>query len=282
MSEADGDPAGVRRRRYLAAVTAGLAAVAGCGGDGREGDTTPRTTASSAPTTTATSTGTEYDFTLNRTEDNSSGGANNDVDFGEKTTQGKTEVPQDLGEHPAGRSLGDQPVLGTFSEAEATIVAFEDPSCPVCRDFERTVVPKIRSNLVEPGKAVFAFRGYPVVYDWGEPAVHALEAAFDQALAAHWALLDHYFAEQDQFSSGNVVDRTREFLASETAIDAEAVATAAADRSQTAAVQSDLDAGMNAGASTITPHLFLFKEGNYLTSASGSVSYDLIAAALDF
>ncbi|MFB6110998.1 MAG: DsbA family protein [Halobacteriaceae archaeon] len=267
------------RRGYLAAVATTLSGLAGCGSSGG-GDTGPQTTPGRTTTDTETTTATEeFDFPTDGADGNGSGSDTN-VDLGEKTTTERTEVAGALSEHPAGAGIQSQPLRGSLS-APATIVAFEDPSCPQCRAFEEDVVPKIRSNLVEPGKASLVFRGYPVVYPWGEPAVHALEAAFDRSAAAHFALAEHYFAEQDAFTTDNVVARTRQFLETNTSIDAEAVVTAAAERRQTTAVQTDLDAGMAAGASQITPHLFLFDEGEYLTKASGSVSYDLIAAALD-
>jgi protein-disulfide isomerase len=181
-------------------------------------------------------------------------------------------------EHEATAGIESQPVNGDLGGT--MIVAFEDPSCTRCAAFESETVPKIESNLVEPGKAAFAFRGYPVVYPWGDPGTHALEAAYEASEDAFWALKDHYFANQGDFSEGNVYDRTKQFLNSETDVDGQAVVDAASAGEFESAVQSDLDAGMAAGAGQTTPHVFLFKNGEYLTKAQGSVSYDLIASAL--
>jgi protein-disulfide isomerase len=237
------------RRGYLAAVSVAISTLTGCAGQ-----------SPSSPETTGPG----------NTED------------GQPSPQTSSSADSEgVGGHPAGEGLSAQPVIGDLSETSATIIAFEDPSCPRCRAFEQEVVPQIRSNLVDPGKAAFVFRGYPVVYSWGEPACHALEAAVTQSRVGHFELAEHYFTEQDSFSIENVVDRTRQFVESETALDVEPIAMAAAERTEKVAVQTDLDAGMTAGAGQITPTLFLFKEGEYLTKASGSVSYDLIAAALE-
>ena len=188
---------------------------------------------------------------------------------------------QTLADHPAAAGLDAQPTLGPApGDADATIVTFSDPSCPRCRAFERETVPRIEAELVEPGTASFVFRGYPVIYPWGEPASHALEATYARDVDAFWALKDHYYAEQPSFDGDNVLDRTRSFLADETAVDAEAVVTAVESGETEGAVQADLDAGMAAGAGRTTPHVFLFRDGEYRTKAAGSVSFSVVTNAL--
>ncbi len=238
----------MNRRRFLAIGAAG--ALAGCLGGGDGG---------------------------------TSGDSAGDDGGGEQQTTVGSE--QTLADHPATRDLAAQPQQGPDpAEATAVIVAFEDPSCRTCRRFEQDVVPQIRSELVEPGIATLVFRGYPVIYPWGEHAVRALEATFDADPAAHWTLADHYFAEQSSFTGSDeatVYDRTESFLAENTAVDAAATVEAARSGEFDGAVQTDLDAGMAAGAGGTTPHLFLFKDGVYQTKAAGSVSYDLITTVLD-
>lgn len=180
--------------------------------------------------------------------------------------------------------LDSQPTLGPPpGEASGLIVAFEDPSCTRCRAFDRDVFPEIRSNLVETGKATFAFRGYPVVYEWGEPASHALEATFARDADAFWALTAHYFDNQSDFrgeSTDSVYAQTESFLERETDLDAAAVVADAEGEAAASAVQTDLDAGMAAGAGRTTPHLFLFRDGEFQTKAAGSVSYETIETVL--
>lgn len=190
-----------------------------------------------------------------------------------------TSTGPSLADHPAAQGLDAQPSLGP-ADAGATIVAFEDPSCPRCRAFERNTVPRVRGELVSAGEARFVARTYPVVYPWGEPAVQALEATFARSAEAFWGLFAHYFDEQGEFSADNVLSRTEAWLATNSALDAASVVADAEARAYDDAVQVDLDAGEAAGVGRTTPTVFLFRDGQYVTRASGSVSFELITSAL--
>lgn len=184
-----------------------------------------------------------------------------------------TRASATLETHPAGSALATQPTLGPEpGEAAGTIVAFEDPSCPTCARFEREVVPQLRAELVEPGTVSLVFRGYPVIYDWGEPATRALEAVYDADPAAHWTLAEYYFGNQDAFVGADaptVYDRTAEALAAQTDLDAASIIDGARAGDFDAAVRTDLDAGQAAGAGRTTPHLFFFREGTFQTKSAG-------------
>lgn len=196
---------------------------------------------------------------------------------------GSGDGQETLQSHPAATALDEQPRLGPPpSEARGTIIAFEDPSCPLCGEFEQETVPQIRRELVEPGDAAFVFRGYPLRYDWGEPALRALEATYARDADAHWTLADHYFGNQDEFRSAGpdaVLPRTREFLADNTAVDADAVVDAAESGEADTAVQTDADAGEAAGA-TATPAVYLFRDGEYRTMFTSSIGFDAIESTL--
>lgn len=240
---------GRRRRDVLRATAAiGLAGIAGCLGGGGGGGST-------------TNSGDEL--------------ANGD---GTATPSGET-----LSTHPAAADLDTQPVRGPDpGEATATIIAFEDPSCSRCRTFEQNTVPKIESELVDSGTAAYVFRGYPVVYPWGEPASQALESTFARDASAFWALKDRYYAEQSTFRDAGpdgVLALTRDYLASQTDVDADAVVADAEAKAHDDAVQADLAAGEAAGAS-VTPSVFLFRDGRFVTKAQGSVGFPVIKNAL--
>ena len=114
------------RRRFVAATALAVAGVAGCAG---------RTDSAGAAT------------------EGASGGSTESGD-----TEGRTTGSGDsIDSHPAAAGLDAQPTLGP-REATATIVAFEDPSCPRCRAFERNTVPRIRDELVATGSARFVAR----------------------------------------------------------------------------------------------------------------------------
>jgi len=245
------------RRRFLGAVAgATTVGVAGCLGGGQGSD-------DGAPATDESGEGDG--------EERRDGG-------GDGSGGGNT-----LGSHPAATGLDGQPRLGPPpGEAAGTIVAFEDPSCHRCRVFEEQTAPRIRSELVDPGDATLVFRGFPNVYPWGEVGVRALEATYARDADAHWTLLDHYFDEQATFEGEGreaVLPRTREFLAAETAVDADAVAAAVEDGEADAAVEADLAAGEEAGVNG-TPTVFLFRDGEYRTQATGSVGFEFVTTAL--
>lgn len=198
------------------------------------------------------------------------GGATTGSPTGDATTTGAAET---LETHPAASELAAQPALGPEpGAASGTIVAFEDPSCTTCARFEREVVPQLRSELVEPGTVSLVFRGYPVVYDWGEPATRALEAVYDADPEAHWTLAAYYFENQDAFAGADaatVFDRTREVLVAETDLDAASTIDGARAGDFDAPVRTDLEAGQAAGAGRTTPHLFLFRAGTFQTTSAG-------------
>jgi protein-disulfide isomerase len=185
-----------------------------------------------------------------------------------------------LDSHPGAADLAAQPTLGPApGDGDATIVAFEDPSCPTCGRFHDSAFRRIRSEWTDAGTVSFVFRGYPVVYPWGDPAAHALEATYDRSADAHWALVEHYYAEQSRFDGDNVLSRTESFLAAETGVDAAAVAADARDETYADAVRTDLDAGEAAGFSA-TPSFLLFRDGSLVTSLTGAKSFETFERAL--
>jgi protein-disulfide isomerase len=196
------------------------------------------------------------------------------------------ESGETLANHPAGADLANQPRRGP-ADADATIVAFEDPSCPACRRFEQQTFPDLAEDA-EAGKLAFYFRGIPIIYPWGEPASKALEATYAADDEAFWALKDHYYGEQASYPgraqlSGAVRDdvyrRTEEFLASSTDVDAATVVEAARASDHDAAVQSDLDASRRVGVSG-TPTFTLFRDGSFVTTVVGPQGYSVFANAL--
>ena len=251
------------RRGFLAASAGGLAALAGCSALGR-GDGGGSTGGGSGSTPTGT------------------GPNPGDGDGGAAGTSTRTGTPGALGGHPAATDIGDQPALGPDpTEATAVVVAFEDPSCTLCRRFERNTLPTLRSEHIESGDLSFVYRGYPVVYPWGEPATQALESTFAASESAFWALKDHYYAEQDAFGTDDVFERTETFLAAETDVDAASVVDDARNERHDAAVQADIEAARAAEAGDQTPIFYLFRDGSFRTKVQGPQGADVFAAALE-
>ncbi|MEZ3116065.1 DsbA family protein [Halobaculum sp. MBLA0147] len=260
------------RRELLAGLAAaGLAGCLGGGGGGSdtaaaspEPSATPTTTDGGEPTTTASGTG---------------GDTATGTSTAESTTESGTATPAlgAMGDHPAAAGIRAEPRRGSFGGH--TVLAFEDPSCVRCAAFHDRTVPKLRSNLVEPGEAAYVVRTYPVVYPWGKPATQALEATFARDAETFWDLLDHYFTNRSRFSTDTVYEETASFLA-DTPVDGEAVVADAREKRYDDAVQADVDAAQAADLGRTTPVLVLFRDGEFVTTANGSVSYSLIANAL--
>jgi protein-disulfide isomerase len=242
----------LRRRAFLASAVA-TGALAGCLGSGSSGSAGNSNVA------------TETDGS-NRSESN-----------GSRAATGRAARSLD---HPAATALAGQPFLGPApGAARRTIVAFEDPSCHNCRRFNENTLPEIESKLVAPGEATFVYRNFPHAFAWGKPAIQALEATLARGEEPFWALEHHYFATQEEFSEGNVLDRTREFLATETGVDAATVVADAEAKKFDMAVQRDTDAG-NAAGVVSTPTFYLFRDGKFLTEVRGAQSYQVFAQAL--
>ena len=199
---------------------------------------------------------------------------------------GRTPAGDALTAHPAGGdALDEQPTRGPApGSATATVVAFEDPSCPTCARFEREVMPDFLDRYVEPGTVSYVFRGYPVIYDWGEQGTRALEAVHSRDPDAHWTLAQHFFETQRRYraeEAATVYDRTQDFLAEATDLDAAAVIDTAREGGADAAVDTDLEAGEAAGAGRTTPHLFLFRDGEFRTKSAGYTPLSTIEDVLE-
>lgn len=184
---------------------------------------------------------------------------------------GSSEAGASVDDHPASRSLADQPYLGDPpDDAEKLIVAFEDPSCPTCRRFHTGGFRDVQRQIVEPDSASFVYRPYRFTgRSWATPAIHAvLETTARERLAA-WDLLDFYYDEQGGLSSGSIGEATRSFLAENTDVDAEAVVQAAEDRAHRAILETAESDGDEAGV-TSTPTFYLFADGAFTTELSGA------------
>ncbi|TQQ83507.1 disulfide bond formation protein DsbA [Halonotius terrestris] len=201
---------------------------------------------------------------------------------GSSGSSGESSDGVALADHPLGENLAEWPHLGPDPfEAPATLVVLDDPSCSRCAAFHQGTVAELESQYVESGDLSIAVRPYPVVYAWGEPAAHALEATLARDEAAFWALLDHYFAEQGSFNTDNVLDQTETWLGDNTDLDAAAVIDDVDSEAITSRVEATLAAGEEAGAGNITPASFAFVDGALQTSLNGSVSTSTVETALN-
>lgn len=185
-------------------------------------------------------------------------------------------------DHPAAANLENQPQLGrSLSEVEATIIVFEDPSCPTCQVFEERTFPKLRSELIDAGKVALFAREYPIVAPWGEIGSQALEAVFDRSDNAFWGLRSYYYASQGQILSDVLYEHTEKYLENNTDLKVQEVIEEIQQENYKAAVHEDVEAAREAEVPG-TPTFFLFKSDEYLTEIAGAPSYKMLKNALGF
>ena len=70
-------------------------------------------------------------------------------------------APQDTN---ATTSLDDDPVLGDKKKAQVAIVEFSDFECPFCQRFHKETFDQLVKDYVDTGKAVIAFRDFPLSF----------------------------------------------------------------------------------------------------------------------
>jgi protein-disulfide isomerase len=153
--------------------------------------------------------------------------------------------------------LEDQPLIGD-PDAPATIVAFEDFKCPVCKAFEEDAYPQIVNELVETGQANMYFMNFQFIGPDSTTAGIAGECAYRQDEAAFWDYKTYIYRaqgpESEEWATPELlVDLAREYVP---ALDADALAQCIDERRYEDAVAADREIGDQAGVDG-TPSLFV-------------------------
>ncbi len=194
-----------------------------------------------------------------------------------------TELPTTRSDHPAASDV-EGPRLGpAIGEADATVVAFEDPSCPVCAGFARRTLPTLREEAIDPGAVTYLYRATPGTEPWSHPATRALFSVYRQGSDGFWTLKDRYYEGIDALDDDSIRDRTLEILEDDVA-DAEPEAVLEAMDGNDDAVEERLErdeAAADASDLTQTPSFVLFRDGEYRTTVAGNQPYDVFEGALE-
>ena len=177
---------------------------------------------------------------------------------------------QPLAEHPASRNLDGQPTLGDAPmDAEKVIVAFEDPTCSNCERFHTGSFQDVKSEIIEPDSASYVYRPYRFTgRGWATPAIHATLEVTARDPPAAWDLLDFYYENTYSITGGSFADDTRAFLTENTDLDADAILTAADDRTHQSILETSEADGEAAGVNS-TPTFFLYTDGNFKNKLVG-------------
>ncbi|SIR73589.1 Thioredoxin [Haladaptatus litoreus] len=197
-----------------------------------------------------------------------------------QSTTTETTTPRSTPDHPSTSGIFDEPTRGpTPFSADATLIIFDDPSCPNCLHFEQKTYPKLKRNYVDAGKLSLVYRSYPVLEEWGVRATYALEATYGRDEKSFWDLKEFYFDNQDSFTTNNVFSKTEQYINKNTSISGQAVVRDAQSKAQKAQIQEDLSIGGKADVRG-TPTFFAFRSDEYVTDIVGRQSYSIFKNVL--
>ena len=149
-------------------------------------------------------------------------------------------------------NLDEQPMLGD-PDAPATIAAFEDFKCPVCRRFEEEVFPRVEREIIDTGKAKMHFINFQFLGPDSTTAGIASECAYRQSEEAFWDYKTIIYRSQGPESEEWATPgRLVELAGYGPDLDTEALATCIEERRYEDEVQQDGERARAAGA-TGTP-----------------------------
>lgn len=177
-------------------------------------------------------------------------------------------------------AIEGEPIRGN-PDAPVTIVEYSDFQCPYCARGYQTMEQVLEKY---PEDVKFVFQHFPLtqIHPWAKPAAIATVCAASQSDEAFWTLHDAYFENQGSLNPGNVVEKSKEFLA-DSGIDLAQWETCAGDESSeayqaaAAEVDAELAQGQELGVSG-TPGFFV--NGEFLNGAQPLSAFEpLIQAA---
>jgi protein-disulfide isomerase len=162
------------------------------------------------------------------------------------------------------------PTLGP-ADAPVTVEAFEDFACPHCATFSLEVLPRLRSEFVDPGTVRYVHRDFPLPVDerWSWQVPSAARAVQDEADDATFFEYAHaLFDNQDDYSPALLVDLADEVGAPGCAVEADARA-----ETYRPVIEADRRVAVDRGAGG-TPAV-------YVGGRAVRPTYDAVAAAVD-
>ena len=141
--------------------------------------------------------------------------------------------------------------------AAIKLIEYSDFQCPYCARHTVETGPQIDQNYVATGKVLHIFRNFPLdIHPNAMPAAKAAYCAGQQQPALFWGMHDWLFASQDTWSAAE--DAATQFRVQAVALGADGAKydTCLADDATAAAIQRDLNEGIDAGVQG-TPAFFV-------------------------
>ena len=162
------------------------------------------------------------------------------------------------------------PTLGP-SDADVTVLAFEDFACPHCATYSLEVFPQIRSEYVESGVVRYEFHDFPIPVDerWSWQAASAARGVQDETDDETFFEYSHaLFENQGDFSQARITELANDVEAPGCAIQADAV-----NETYRPVIEADRQRAIDRGAQG-TPAIFV-------AGRAVSPTYDAIASAIE-
>ncbi|WKB36276.1 thioredoxin domain-containing protein [Terrilactibacillus sp. S3-3] len=106
-----------------------------------------------------------------------------------KNQQGSRQQAANKATHKTEKAVHIQydghPVTGR-SDAPVKIAEFADYRCPYCKQFEEKIVPKLKKDYIESGKASFYFMNNTILGQGSVIAANAADEVYHQNPKAFW------------------------------------------------------------------------------------------------
>jgi protein-disulfide isomerase len=154
--------------------------------------------------------------------------------------------------------------------APATLVVYEDPQCPFCRDWALGALPSVVTDYVRTGKLKLVYRGVEVIGPNSQKGLRAIYAAAKQNKL--WNLADALYRRQGAENSGWITDAVIRSAAKAAGANADAILIASSSVTVTADLrQAATSAGNDAVQGTPT----------FVLERPPAVSKELQVTALD-
>lgn len=99
---------------------------------------------------------------------------------------------------PLELDYGKMPTRGS-AEAKVKIVEFGDYKCPTCAYFSQTVMPQIKAEYIDTGKASFSYQNWTIISPEADSMTAAIagQAIYHQNNDAFWKYYDAMFKNQN-------------------------------------------------------------------------------------
>jgi len=122
---------------------------------------------------------------------------------GGSSESGASTTSADTTGSPPSSSLAGIPQHGATlgnPNAPATLVVYEDPQCPFCRQWNVDTLPTVLRDYVRPGKINLEYRGVVIIGPNSVKGLRAIYAAAPQNKL--WNMVDALYAQQGAENSG--------------------------------------------------------------------------------